>query len=197
MSEVEATTTATRTRPEVTKRSFSLPDGSYVGRSSTRADGFRIELIESGQVFEHKLKEFSPEVIHAAALFGIVTSVTNAIGGKGLSVEERGELLENRLATFLEGEWASERESGPRSSQLLEAIVQVRADNGKDSSQEWRDAMSIKLKDDQETRNGYMNNPLVRAALEKIKADAAAKRAAAAAAKAGESKGDLADILAD
>lgn len=189
-------TPSTRTRAEVTKRSFLLPDGNYSGRATTSVQGFRIELVENSQVFEHSLSDFSEDVLRAAAAFGIVTSVTNAIGGKNLSVEERAELIEDRLATFLEGEWASERQSGPRSSQLLDAIVQVRLDNGKESSQEWKDAMSIKLKDDEEARKGYMNNPLIRAALEKIKAEAAAKRAQAAAAKASTSESTL-DFLDD
>lgn len=168
---------STRTRAEVSKRSFLNKDGSYSGRATTDTVGFRIELVDGGQVYEHALEDFQPGVLAAAAAFGLVTSVTNTIGGKTLSAEERAELLQDRLDTLLEGDWSAERQSGPRSSQLLEALIQVRKDAGKESPQDWQDKISLALRASPEKAKEYLANPLVAAAYAKIKADAAIARA--------------------
>lgn len=173
----EAAQESARTRAEVSKRSFLNKDGGYTARATADTIGFKIELVESGDSFTHKLSEFTPGVLAAAAAFGLVTSVTNTIGGKSLSGDERAALLQDRLDTLLEGDWSAERQSGPRSSQLLEAIVQVRANAGKDSTQEWRDKVSTSLKTDPELAKKYLANPLVAAEYANIKAKAAVERA--------------------
>lgn len=189
---------STRTRAEVSKRSFLNKDGSYTARATTDTIGFKIELVESGDSFTHKLSEFEPGVLAAAAAFGLVTSVTNTIGGKSLSGDERAALLQDRLDTLLEGDWSAERQSGPRSSQLLEAIVAVRTNAGKDSSQEWKDKVSASLKADPELSKKYLTNPLVAAEYANIKAKAAVERAkklSDAAKEVDTSEDDL--VLAD
>jgi hypothetical protein len=193
---VDVTAENTRTRAEVTKRSFLQDSGDYTGRASTGTKGIRIELVESGDVFEHLLAEFSPGVIAAAAAFGLVTSITNTVGGKSLSAEERKELMQDRIDTLLEGEWSAERQSGPRSSQLLEAWVRVRTEAGKESTQEWKDKVSIELRDNPEKQKALLANPQVAAAYAAIKAEASIARAKRLAEKAGESTADD-DILGD
>ena len=186
----------TRTRAEVTKRSFKNEAGEYTGRASTGTTGFRIELVESGDAFEHLLSEFSPGVISAAAAFGLVTSITNTVGGKSLSAEERKELMQDRIDTLLDGEWSAERQSGPRSSQLLEAWVRVRTEAGKESTQEWKDKVSLELRDNPEKQKALLANPQVAAAYAAIKAEASIARAKRLAEKAGASEVDT-DILGD
>jgi hypothetical protein len=187
----------TRTRSEVTKRSFLNEGGEYTGRATSKVKGFRIELVESGQVFEHALADFDSGVLAAAAAFGLVTSITNTVGGKSLSAEERVDLIQDRIETLLEGEWSAERQSGPRSSQLLEALVRVRADSGKETTQEWKDKMALVLRDSPEKAKEYMANPLVAAALADIKAKAALERAKQLAAKSKAAPAEAADFMDD
>lgn len=181
-----STEETTKTRAEVTKRSFKNKDGSYSGRATTDTVGFRIELVESGETFEHSLGDFAEGVLAAAAAFGLVTSVTNTVGGKALSAQERAELLSDRLETLLEGDWSAERQSGPRSSQLLEAIIRVRTEGGAATSPEQREALALKLKDP-EAAKAYLANSKVAAAYADIKAKAALERAKKLASKAGDS----------
>lgn len=187
----------TRTRAEVTKRSFLAEDGTYTGRATTKTKGFKIELVGSDQAFEYGLEDFDSGVLAAAAAFGLVTSITNTVGGKALSIEERVELIQDRIETLLEGEWSAERQSGPRSSQLLEALIRVREDAGKESTQEWRDRMSVTLRDNPDKAKEYLANPLVAAALADIKAKAALERAKKLAAKSKEAPQAAADFLDD
>lgn len=193
MAEVEST----RTRAEVTKRSFLNDGGEYTGRATTKVKGFKIELVGTDQTFEHALADFDSGVLAAAAAFGLVTSITNTVGGKSLSAEERAELIADRIETLLEGEWSAERQSGPRSSQLLEALIRVRTDAGKDSPQEWRDRMAVTLRDNPEKAKEYMANPLVAAALADIKAKAALERAKALAAKSKAAPAEASDFMDD
>jgi hypothetical protein len=183
----------TRTRAEVTKRSFKSKDGEYTGRATTETVGFRVELVESGEVFEHSLSDFSEGVLAAAAAFGLVTSITNTVGGKALSAQERAELIADRLETLLEGDWAAERQSGPRSSQLLEAIIRVRTDGGATTTPEQREALALRLKNDPEAVKAYLGNAKVAAAYADIKAKAALERAKKLAGKAEDSD-DLPEI---
>lgn len=187
-----------RTRAEISKRSFLNSAGEYSARASTDTTGFRIELVESGDVVEYSLSDFEPGVLNAAAAFGIVTSVTNTIGGKSLSAQERLDLITDRLETLLEGDWTAERQSGPRNSQLIDALVKVRADAGKDTTQEWRDKVSLDLKANPDKAKAYLANAHVAAAYAEIKAKAAMARAQKLAAKADSAdEADTPDFLED
>jgi len=194
----QETVASTRTRAEVSKRSYFNSEGDYSARASTATAGFRIEVINpagENYVREHDLSEFTPEVLKAAAAYGIVTSATNTFGGKDLSFDERVALLDDRLDTFLKDEdWSAERQSGPRSSQLIEALVAVRAKANRETPQEWIDAKIAELKATPEKAKEYMANPHVAAELSRIKAEAAIARAAKLEAKAGEQATTL-DIL--
>lgn len=138
-------TEVARTRAAVSKRSFLNAEGEYTPRVSTDSLGFKIELVETGHTVEHKLADFSTEVLNAAALFGLVTSVTNTFGGLK-DPNEMAEAMGDRLAALLEGEWSSERETGPRTSDILDAYIAFRAKHGKDTSEDNKEKFLNSLK---------------------------------------------------
>ena len=188
---------ATRTRAEVSKRYFRLSDGTYVSRANNDVVGFRFDVLdETGEVFESfegNFDDYNESVIRAAAMWGMMTSAGNTTGGKSLTPQERAELVADRLGLFADGEWTGERQSGPRSSQLLEAIIAVRAAGGAETTEEQKATLATKLQDEEEKKK-WMANGKVAAALAQIKAEAAMERAKKAAAKATADSDDLPEI---
>jgi hypothetical protein len=175
----------TKSRAAVSKRTFKKESGEYTSRVSTESIGFKIELIESGHIVEYALRDFSDEVIKAAALFGIVTSVTNAFGAIK-DPDEMAEAMDNRLEALINGEWTSERETGPRTSDILEAYIAFRAKHGKDTTQANQDKFLANLKDGSTTLKDLLASEAGLAAeYAAIKAKRIIERADKAAAKAG------------
>lgn len=178
---------AKSSRKEVSRRSFKSNDGNWTSRATPDVVAFKIELIEDGEVahtIERQLKDFDAGVLRAAAAFGFVTSITNTFGGIKGPVEEIIQAAEDRLAVFDEGDWTGERQGGPRTSHLLEAAIAVRADAGKETSEEWKQKFSANLKADENFAKELQKDPMFAAKLAAIKAKAAAERATAAAEKA-------------
>ena len=134
----------------------------------------------------------APCVGRAAAAFGINTSAGN-LAGPLSSADEIREAVEGRLEDFASGAWTTARESGNRPSDLLEAWIVFRTQNGSPVTDNWRAGASEKLKDE-DFREQVIKEPQIAAALAKIKADRAAVRAAAAA-QAAKGKGPSADLL--
>lgn len=189
----DVTEVAGSKRKEVSRRSFKSKDGSYSSRATPDVVGFKIELIEDGEVahtIERDLAGFDPGVLRAAAAFGFVTSITNTFGGIKGPFEEIIQAAEDRLAVFDEGDWTGERQGGPRTSHLLEAAIAVRADAGKETSDEWKSKFQAQLKADENFARDLQKDPIFAAKLAAIKAKAAAERAsklADAAKEAGPS----------
>lgn len=183
MVDVAAPEAAKSSRREVSKRSFVNAAGEYTGRVNPDSIGFKIEFVETGDTIEQQLTDFSDGVRNAAALFGLVTSITNTFGGVKVP-EEAIAAAQERLEILLEGDWASERQSGPRSSHILEAAVAVRADAGKDTTDEWKDKFLAAIKADENYVKELAKDPAFAAKLAAIKAKAAQERAAKAAEKA-------------
>lgn len=180
-------------RKEVSRRTFKGKDGSWTSRATPDTVGFKIELVEDGEVahtIERDLVAFDESVRNAAAAFGFVTSITNTFGGIKGPIEELISAAEDRLAVFDEGDWTGERQGGPRTSHLLEAAIAVRADAGKETSDEWKAKFQAALKADENYAKELQKDPTFAAKLAAIKAKAAAERAtklADAAKEAGPS----------
>ena len=134
-----------RTRAAVSKRTFKNEAGEYTPRVNTDSNGFRVELVETGHISEKSLSDFPQEIINAAALFGLVTSITNTFGGLK-DADEMAEAMDSRIELLMSGEWSGDRETGPRTSDILEAYVAFRAKHGKETSQENQDKFLNNLK---------------------------------------------------
>lgn len=173
--------TTTTKRAAVSKRTFVNAAGEYTGRVDTTSVGFKVELLGNGAVLERKLSDYPQEVINAAALFGLVTSLTNTFGGMS-DPDEMADAMTQRDETFQGGEWSSERQTGPRTSDLLDAVVAFRAKNGKETTEEWKQGLAAKLAAKETTSKDILAEPAVNAEYLAIKAKRAAERSAAATA---------------
>lgn len=173
-------------RQEKTKRSFINGLGERSARAKLDSLRGQVVFVESGDTLEFAWDDLTAEVQRAAGLFGIMVSVTNTVGRKDMTPQEMVSAAEDRLATILEGEWSAERQSGPRTSDLLEATSRAHQEQGKEFSEEKRAEIQAKLADEKEGtayRNFLLSKTAIKAHFEAIKAERAAQRAAKAKAE--------------
>lgn len=174
---------------------YIAKDGSRAARPQADVIGFGKKFLDTGAEMSAKLEDFTTEVLRQAAAFGFQQVTQNAYGA-ATDGEERQELAEARLETLLGGSWASDRQSGPRSSDLLEAWAQARADGGKEATDEWRESAKQKLESGEVTAKDLQANPRIKAKLDQIRAERAAERAKKSAEAAGGAQ-EASDSLLD
>lgn len=174
-----ATTGGDRKRAEKTKRLFLNEAGEAFPRANLESVAGKVIFVGTGEELTFRFEDLSPEIARAAALFGIMTSVTNTVGRADMSEDEMIEAAAARLSSILEdGRWSAERQSGPRTSDLLEAASRWYAERGKQFTEEMRQQMQAKLADE-ETGTSYRANLManVAAHFHAIKAERAQARA--------------------
>ena len=162
--------------------------GARAARPQPDVVSFGKRFIGSGKELVQELRDFSQEVLAQAAAFGLQQVTQNAYGA-ATDDDERMELAEARLETLLSGSWSSERQSGPRSSDLVDAWAQARADGGKDVDEDWKAMARQKLESGEVTAKSLQDNPRIKAKLDAIKAERAIARAKASAESLGKSSG--------
>jgi hypothetical protein len=175
--------TSTRTRAEKTKRSFFNAAGETSPRARLDSIGGKIIFLPSGEELDFNWDDLTPEVQRAAGLFGIMTSTTNTVGRAGMTDDEMFQAASDRLGTILDGEWSAERQSGPRTSDLIEAAERAYTERGMTLSEEKIAEFKAKLSDEKtgpEFRAEMLSKTLIKAHFEAIKAERAAARAAKA-----------------
>lgn len=193
-------TTEEAGRNKKSRRWFVNEAGDRSPRVSTESTGFVIEILdEAGEVAETlraDLGQFQKGVRNAAALFGLVTSITNTFGSSKLSLDDAIEAAQGRLETLQEGTWSSDRQAGPRTSDIVEAYIAYRKANDRDTPAEKvasfrADIESGKVK----VPDLLKDNPGLNAEYLAIKSRRAAERAAKAREAAGgkDSGGNLLD----
>jgi hypothetical protein len=148
--------------------------------------GFGKKFLGSGQEVVRHLVDFHQESLAQAAAFGLQQVGQNAYGA-ATDDDERQDMLEARWESIQGGNWSADRQVGPRSSDLVDAFAQARADQGKESSDEWKETIRQKLESGEIAAKDLQANPLIKAKLDAIKAARAAERAKASAAKATDS----------
>jgi hypothetical protein len=177
-------------RRQVTERTW-LDDAGGEVKDPRYATGIRIEVLGAG-TFEAKPEDYSPEVQNALTLFGLNIVLTNTLGG--LAGAEAYEALQARDETLRAGEWTSRKGAeGPRISLLVQAMVAALAKDGIERDPD--DVKTALIAKGEEGRKAVLGNPKVRAEYDRLRAEAAAKRAAESAAKAGAAEGDLEALL--
>lgn len=173
-----------------------LQGGTEQKRVGSDVDGIRFDFA-NGKALTISLADLPREIIAIAATRGIAEKVRDTFAGSesvGDAMEEAESIVERLLA----GEWLAEREAaGPRPSMVVDAIIAAFADAGKTVA---RDAVMAKYtgKGTEEARKTALKNPQVKAHFERLRAEAAAKRAEeaqkAASGTAAEGAPDLASL---
>lgn len=146
-------------------------DGSESPRPQPDVVKVKKIFLESGTVLECDLTELSESLIFQAAAFGIIQAGSNAGGAAG-SEEERIDKCDTRWDSFKAGTWSSERQSGPRDSDVIEAYCRVYTDSkGHRPSDAWIGDVRAKIADEANPMSlkTLQANPHVKAKLEAIR----------------------------
>jgi hypothetical protein len=155
---------------------YVAADGSRASRPQPDVVAFGKKFLGNGHEIIKKLSDFPDAVLSQAAAFGLQQVVQNAYGA-ATDDDERVELAEARLETLEGGSWAADRQTGPRSSDLVDAWCQAREESGKAVNDVWRDAARQKLESGEVTAKDLQANPRIKAKLDAIKAQRAIERA--------------------
>jgi hypothetical protein len=173
-------------KPRLVNRFFLDSEGKPHSRATPEGVSVVHEWKDGGYKLQMNLSDLSPEVIKCAALFGISQVVGNAYGGE-TDTQEAQEKAESRWNTLTDGRWATERESGPRTGDLVEAYAKAFADAGKPVTDEWKKSIAERLESGELDAKESQKNPRIKAAMDAIKLKRAQERAAKSAAAAAES----------
>ena len=152
--------------------------------------------VELAQFFGGSLP--APGVGRAAAAFGIQTSAGNTVGTVERERDEAGKIIgdphpddvreavEDRIATFLAGRWASEAgPGGPGTSSKMDTLIKFRTEVLKQpADDEWQAKVRAQLEEDENWWKTLLQDPQFRSVHATLQAERAAARAKAAAEKA-------------
>lgn len=166
-----------------------LVENFYLDSSGEKSSRPQPDVVTVGKTFlgsnyteTINLDQLSPESLRQAAAFGLQQVGQNAYGAAA-DENERIEMLQERWGTILEGRWSSERSTGVRSSDVVEAYLQAKAErSGQPITDDDRDRVKAHLAGDENAVKALLENPLVAAKHAAIKAARAAERAQTAAA---------------
>lgn len=128
------------------ERQFIDADGGVHARAFEGVAAVRLHFVESGNDLLMPLNELPDGIIRAAAAFGLNTSVGNTFG----AIEDPDEALEiaaARWETLKSGQWTSDRVTGPRIGDLIEAMCRLREEKGKPADDAYRAAITESLSD--------------------------------------------------
>lgn len=189
--------TAASARAEKCTREFYATGGEKSARAGLESVGVVLRLAGVDDwSLDIPYDSLTPEVARAAALFGVVTTVTNTIGKRGMTTDEMIEALEARAETLMNGVWTAERASGPRTSDVLLAFVRYRESKGVATDDAWKASMAKRLVDDPDFAADVKSRPAIAVLVETIKLERQQERIAKAKAKATEAPAvDDADLL--
>lgn len=135
------------------------------------------------------LDDLPPGVLRAAAAFGVNTSVGNTFG----AIPDPSEAYEaacDRWETLVKGEWSADRQTGPRTSDLVEALCRYSVQQGHTVDEAFRTRLKQKCGDEAQ-RKAWESNPQIQVhlmALRKERAEENARKALELASAAGEAQ---------
>ena len=172
-------------RASKTERRFFDKAGKEAARASGDVVRASVTFVETGEVIDMDFTKLSPEMITAAAAFGIMTSVTNAAGGHNPNATPFDRALD-RWDTIESGEWQGEREGGPQINLIVEAAVSLGYDEA---------AVRAKFKSGEITAAQLMKNAAIEARVLELKEAKLIQRRKAAQANASAAASDLKSLL--
>jgi hypothetical protein len=163
---------------QIMKKSYDVDNGV-----------FTLAFID-GQPITGKLSDLKPEVVQQAALHGLLQKIGDAAAGHGDNPDAAFEACMAVFERLQLGDWKkpTEKGEGARPTMVFEAIIRAYKKKGKDVTLEAVTA-AFSGDDGEEKRKSILKDPRVKAEYEALKAESAAKRAAAALAAAEKSEG--------
>ena len=169
----------------------------YVSASGERASRPQPDVIAVGKKFLESgyeqimpLRDLPKEQALQNCAFGLQQVTQNAYGNVETE-SDRIEASEARAATIFGGSWASDRQVGPSTTDVIEAYLQAKAEQtGRTMTEDDRTAFKTKLDNETLTAKSVLENAAIRAKYDRIKADRAADRAR----KSGEAAAAAAQI---
>ncbi len=168
-------------KPRLVERTFIDTDGKVHSRAVGSATKVIHKWKETGDELVMDLSKLSDDMKVCAIAFGISQVVGNAYGGE-TDASEAYDKGESRWETIVSGSWSTERVTGPRTGDILEAYVQAYLSAGKPVTDEWKAKIAGMLESGEITIKGSLENTRIRAAFDAIKLKRAQDRAAKSAA---------------
>lgn len=194
----DATDVTAKGKASKCERTFGFKDGSKAARTNVGVDSVHFRFPENGTTLDMNLDELSDDIIRAAAAFGVNTSVGNSFGALSDPVEAL-RVAEERWETLKTGIWASERQTGPGTSDILEALIRMAADGGKIVDEAGRERLRHKIAAAGESVKTWTADAQLNAhvlAIRQERAERKAEEAAEKAKSAPKSTLDLNSLLA-
>lgn len=181
-----ATKTQKTTKPRLVDNFYVNKAGERASRPQPDVVAIGKKFLESGHEIVIKLASLKQEQLLQSAAFGMQQVGQNAYGAAG-SEDERIEMCSDRWDTIQGGSWASERQMGPRTSDVLDAYLQALEEKtGKPATSEFVADLQQKLADNPSALKELSENKVVKAKVDAIRAKRAAQRAEASATEAEE-----------
>lgn len=174
-----------RKRQSKCVKTFITNSGEETARAGGDVKAIKFFFPERDETQVMNLSDLSDEMVAAAAAFGISTSVSNTFGAADMSVDDAIEAAAARWETLVGGTWSGERETGPRTSLLLEAAKLLRSKSGIAPDKNWEEAFTAKITSGEVTAKNLLAKPQFAAAYEEIKSQRQEERRKRAAEKAG------------
>jgi hypothetical protein len=167
-----------RKRQEKCIRTYLNEAGEDIGtRAKNEARAVRLQVPEAGYDETLRYEDMPEPVRAAAALYGAVNSITNTIGKAGISAQEIVDNLESRIeAIFTNGVWAEGAQTGPRTTDVLDAMCRLFTDRGGDVTEEWKAAKRQKLAEDKAYADAMRAQPEIAVLIETIRMERQADR---------------------
>jgi hypothetical protein len=138
---------------------------------------------------ELDLRNLSQQVLLQGAAFGLHQVAQNAYGA-AKDTDEKAESCASRWEDISNGSWRSDRQVGPRTSDLILAYARVfEQTKGKAPSDAWVERQKAKLAEGVWGEGGkhMLADPAIKAAIDAIKAERAIEKSKKSAEKAGTS----------
>lgn len=173
----------TMAREQKAKIEYRAANGEAIKATEKPAD--IVFKFANGQELAVNVKSLPKDIVQTAAIRGVAEKIRDTYAGAE-TVGQAHELAEDMIGRLVEGEWMSAREGGgPRMTMLLQAIKEVKEQNKLPFDLEESRAKYVGSDDDTdeekkakaEARKAAAANPQVAAVLERLKAEAAARRA--------------------
>jgi hypothetical protein len=176
---------STEPRSSKTERRFYNAKGEESARAGGDTVRMKVTFIDDGGAIDMDLTKLTPEMVTAAAAFGIMTSVTNAAGGSNPNATPFERALD-RWETIEGGEWQGEREGGPQTGLIVEAAVALGYDE---------DSVRAKFKSGEITAAQLLKNATIEAKVLELKEAKMVARRKDAQSRAAAAAGDLKALL--